>query len=213
MKPLWFIAILAASATACVEGNNPVQLINAIPQDPDSCERGDIALGSGQLNFDAGQAYVMTFGLFSPITVDERPDASPAAFYAEEVVYNYEVKGPVKIPFTEESRPIYLVVPVGADPDTNWLALNLIGSEARKRLEGSVPTAPDSLTLLATVKLRGKLPSGKKVETNTVTFPIEVTRAARCASGTVPAPATGLPPCANPGQDGFFDAYTCVSGG
>jgi hypothetical protein len=216
MKRLWFIAILAASASACVEGNNPVQLLSAIPQGIEDCTPGDVALTSGRLNFNASTSYIITFSLFSPITGDESEQATPAAFYAEEIVYNYESRNPV-VPFSEESLPIYFVVPVGAQPGDSWLAMNLIGSEARKKLESAVPTAPDVMTLLAKIKIRGKLPSGKQVETNEVTYPIDVTRARGCGAGTVAAAVdeegVSLGQCAYAGQDQFFNVFGCVSTG
>jgi hypothetical protein len=216
MKRLWFIAILAASASACVEGNNPVQLLNAVPQGPESCTPGEVALTSGRLNFDASLGYNITFQLFSPVVEDETGASStPAAFYAQEIVYNYESKNPV-IPFTEERLPIYFVVPVGAQPGESWLAVNLIGSQARMKLAGPVPPAPEFMTLLATIKIKGKLPSGKEVETNEVTFPIDITRAGGCSSG-VPTVLndTGAPlgPCAFAGQDQFFTNFACVTPG
>jgi hypothetical protein len=215
MKRLWFIAILAASAPACVEGNNAVQLLNATPQGAESCTPEEVSLTSGLLNYDASPAYRITFGLFSPITDDSTgTSSSPAAFYADEIVYNYESMNP-KVPFTEESRPIYFVVPTGAQPGENWLALNLIGTEARKKLDGAVPSAPDFMTLLATIKIKGKLPSGKQVETNEVTFPINITRAGGCSSG-VPTvlneQGEPLGPCAFAGQDQFLTGFACVGG-
>ncbi|HVG58432.1 MAG TPA: hypothetical protein VNA24_07735 [Hyalangium sp.] len=216
MKRLWFIAILAASASACVEGNNPVQLLSAVPQGAESCAPGDIALTNGRLNYDASSSYIITFGLFSPISTEETgAAASPAAFYAEEIVYNYTSRNPV-VSFIEESLPIYFVVPAGAQPGNSWLAINLIGSEARKKLESAVLPAPDFMTLLATVKIKGKLPSGKAVETNEVTFPIDITRAGGCSTG-VPVVLTesGEPagPCAYPGQDQYFVGFGCVTPG
>ncbi|HVG64084.1 MAG TPA: hypothetical protein VNA24_36310 [Hyalangium sp.] len=215
MKRLWFIAILAASASACVEGNNPVQLLSAVPQGPESCTPEDIALTSGRLNYDASLGYIITFGLFSPITEDTTgASTSPAAFYAEEIVYNYESR-PAPLPFIEESLPIYFVVPVGAQPGDSWLQVNLIGSEARKKLDGAVPPAPDFMTLLTTIKIKGKLPSGKEVETNEVTFPIDITRAGGCGSG-VPTVLNDqgkpLGPCAFAGQDEFLTGFECVGG-
>jgi hypothetical protein len=211
MKRLWFIAFLAASASACVEGNNPVQLLSAIPRDAESCEPGDIALLQGLLNFNAGKSYVTTFQLFSPITA-ETDEASPAAFYAEEIVYNYEVVAP-RISFSEESLPIYFVVPAGAQPGDNWIAINLIGAQAREKLDAAVPAAPDFITLLASVKVRGKLPSGKQVETNEVTYPIEITRARGCGQNEIPIRPADAPPCLVPGQDEAFDVFACVPTG
>ncbi len=213
MKRLWLIAILAAGAPACVEGNNPVQLLSAIPQAPESCEPGTVALTQGRLNYNGGNSYFTTFQLFSPISAEDNSDASPAAFYAEEIIYNYESRNP-RISFTEESLPIYFVVPAGAQPGDSWLAMNLIGSEARKKLDTSVPTAPDSMTLLASIRVKGRLPSGKEVETNEVTYPIEITRAGQgCTAPQVPARPAGAPPCLYPGQDAAFNTYTCVTPG
>lgn len=215
MKRLWFIAILAASASACVEGNNPVQLLSAIPQEAESCSPGEVALTNGLLNYDARTGYIITFGLFSPVTgEDPNQPLSPAAFYAQEIVYTYESRNPT-IPFIEESLPIYFVVPTGAQPGDSWLALDLIGTEARKKLDASVPTAPDIMTLLATIKIKGYLPSGKEVETNEVTFPIDITRAGGCTTGVptvVNEQGNPLGPCAFAGQDRFFTGFACQGG-
>jgi hypothetical protein len=209
MKRLWFIAILAASTSACVEGNNAVQLLSAITVDPESCGAGDVALYSGRLNFNAGQSYRIYFELFSPVAREDEATQTPAAFYAEEIVYNYDSKTP-KVTFTEETLPIYAVVEAGAQPGDNRIMLNLIGTEARKKLDAAVPASPDFMTLFATVKLRGKLPSGNGVETNEVTYPINITRARACAAGTEPASTS---PCGFAGQDQFFDTFNCVPTG
>ena len=211
MKRLCFIALLAVAATACVEGNNPVQLINAFPLSDDNCDLADVALIKGRLNFNAGTSYQIAFTLFSPLTTNES-GGSPAGFYAEEVLLSYETRNP-KVTLNDESEPIYFVVPAGADNDS-YIQLNLIGAEARKKLDTAVPTAPDFMTLLTTVKLKGKLASGKSVETNEVTYPIDITRATSCGAGTEPAvPADA--PCAFPGQDAHFDSFFCrpVTGG
>lgn len=212
MKRLWCIAVIAAGMTACVEGNNPVQLIDAVPRDPSSCDRAQFALSRGKLNFNGGGAYKTTFTLFSPLSSSETDStASPAGFYAEEVILSYETRNP-KITLAEESLPIYFVVPAGANGDDFWIELDLIGSGARKTLATAVPTAPDAMTLLSTVKIKGKLPSGKTVETNEVTYPIEISRQGQaCASNEVPDffDATEAP-CGYPGQDAYFDKYRCV---
>lgn len=209
MKRLWFIAILAASAAACVEGNNPVQLLNAIPRDPKSCDRAEIALTRGNLNFNAGTGYYITFSLFSPLTSEEAA-TSPAGFYGEEIILSYETRNP-KITLEEESEPIYFVVPAGAAPDDSWIEMNLIGSMARRTLATAVPAAPESMTLLSTVKIKGRLPSGKEVETNEVTFPIELTRGRGCETNFVPVLANPEDnPCGHPGQDANFNVFQCV---
>lgn len=213
MKRLWFIAVIAAGMTACVEGNNPVQLLNAVPRAADTCDRAEIALTRGRLNFNGGSSYLITFSLFSPLTADEGDaTTSPAGFYAEEVVLSYETRNP-NISLDEESRPIYFVVPAGADPNESWIEVNLIGTEARKKLATAVPTYPDAMTLLTTVKLKGKLPSGKSVETNEVTYPIELSRQGQaCAADQVTDFYDAEEsPCGFPGQDAFFDKYRCVT--
>jgi hypothetical protein len=206
MKRLWFIAILAAGVTACVEGNNPVQLVNAFPL-TDSCDLADKARLRGMLNFNAGTSYNIAFTLYSPLEVAPGDNASPAGFTAQEIILSYEARNP-KVTLNEESEPIYFVVPPGADTES-YIALNLIGTEARKKLDTVVPIAPDFMTLLATVKLKGRLASGKEVETNEATYPIDITRANSCGPGTVPV-TTSDAPCAFPGQDANFSDFTCA---
>lgn len=212
MKRLWFIAIFAATATACVEGNNPVQLIQAFPLN-ESCEKGASPLIRGKLNFNASTSYEIGFTLFSPLA-SETSDTSPAGFYAEEVVLSYEARNP-KVSLSDESEPIFAVVEAGAQPDSAFLRVNLIGTEARKKLDSAVPSAPLSMTLLTTVKLKGKLASGKSVETNEVTFPIDISRGTACPAGFEPTTPPADAQCKFAGQDSNFDLLYCkqVTGG
>lgn len=218
MKRLWFIAILAASASACVEGNNAVQVVSVVPQG-EQCSPEEIPLSHGRLNYDASDEYKVVFRLFSPVVTDETGATStPVAFYAQEIVYNYESKIP-PITFIEESKPIFFAVEAGAQPGEAWIEVDLIGSEARKKLNGPVPPHPDVLTLLATVKIKGELPSGKAVETNEITFPIDISRAEACSEGQEAKVlnTTGEPlgPCVYAGQDKYFSkaTFTCVPSG
>ena len=94
----------------------------------------------------------------------------------------------------------------GADPSASFVVLDLIGTEAAKKLDSLVPTAPDTMTLLTTVKIKGKLASGKTTETNELTYPITLTRAG-CPDGQVAKPVEGADIC-NPAQDG---SYQCVA--
>lgn len=204
MKRLWFIAILAASASACVEGNNPVQLLSAVPFEPESCDRADQAVLRGRLNYSVNSSYITTFSIFSPVTNED----VAAAFICEEIVYNYESQNP-SIDFTEESLAIHCAVPPNATPEDSYIGLDLIGTEARKKLEGAVPAAPDTMTLLATVKIRGRSTTGRALETNEVTFPIEITRGAGCTTGTPDLFNAEQFPCGYPGQDAFFNRFTC----
>jgi hypothetical protein len=202
MKRLLLTAILAACATACVDGNNPVQILDARPLDPSTCERGELSILRGRLNFNVNTHYITTFSLFSPLE-DATSGATGAGFYGEEIDYSYEVRK-VSVTLKDEALPIYFVVAAGSQTDGSFFKLDLIGDEARKKLDSVVPAEPDSLTLLVKIKLKGKLGSGRAVETNEITFPIEITRGASCTSGT-PVPDAENP--CYPGQDGV--AFSC----
>jgi hypothetical protein len=210
MKRLWFIVVIAVGMTACVEGNNPVQLLSARPRDAATCDPDEVALTRGTLNFNGGGRYRITFSLFSPIALTSGDTTStPAGFYADEILLSYETRNP-KISLDPESLPVYFVVPAGADPEESWLEVDLIGTEARKKLATAVPTYPDAMTLLSTVKVKGKLPSGKTVETNEVTYPIEISRGRACSGDTVPYFYDAeKEPCGFPGQDGYYDRFLC----
>jgi hypothetical protein len=201
MKRLLLIAILAASTSACVEGNNPVQLLDAVPLDPKTCDRANVSITRGRLNFNVNTSYIMTFTLFSPLEAQEGTGGND--FYGEEIVLNYESLNP-KVDFKEEIRPVYFLVEAGADD--GFISMDLIGTEARKRLEGVVPSSPDAMTLLVYMKIKGKLASGNAAETNEVRYPIEITRAGSCPAGQEPA-TTAENPCGFPGQDG--NPITC----
>ncbi|MFL5349444.1 MAG: hypothetical protein ACJ8AT_31985 [Hyalangium sp.] len=203
MKRLLFIATLAASASACVNGNNPVQLLDARPVDSKTCERSEKAILRGSLNYNVNTHYITTFSVFSPLT-ENTTSGSGTGFYGEEVDLSYTAKK-VTTTFTDESLPILYVVPAGAQPGDSFFTVDLIGDEARKKLEAVVPSEPDSMTLLVTIKLKGKLASGKAAETNEVTFPIEITRGASCPPNQTPMP--GAEDKCFPGQDGV--AFSC----
>jgi hypothetical protein len=203
MKRLLFIAALAALAPACVEGINPVQLVRARQVDK-TCSKpvADAADRlAGFLDYSLSNQYVVALGLFSPLDPDAQTTTG-TGFVGEEIVYNYESQG-VKSTFKEESRPIYFAVSAGADPQESFVILDLIGTEAVKKLDSLVPTAPDTMTLLATVKLKGKLASGKSTETNELTYPITLTRGG-CPEGKTPVADPNVDIC-NPAQDGGYD--------
>jgi hypothetical protein len=62
------------------------------------------------------------------------------------------------------------------------------------------------MTLLVSIRIRGEMSTGSTVETNEVTFPIQISRAGSpCAAGKVLKPEDGA--CANPGQNG--QSFTC----
>lgn len=201
MKRLLLIAALAAGAVSCVEGNRAVQILEA-RQISGTCER-TVALINGSLNYDLSNVYLASFTLFSPIE-QSSDDPNRLDFFGKELVLNYESRNP-SVSFTEELIPVHLVV--GAGEEGSSVLLDLIGDKARTKLEGSVPPFPDFMTLLVSLKIRGELSSGNGVETNEVTFPIQITRAGSpCAAGKVLTPKD-QGACSNPGQNG--QDFTC----
>ncbi len=199
MKRLLLIAMLTAAASACVEGTRPAQILSANVIDPATCDAGEAQL-NGTLNYDLTTQYLAGFTLASPLQGEEtlRND-----FYGKELVLNYESKNP-SINFNEEVLPIYLVVLGGSD--NNFVTLPLLGTAAQSKLDGAVPTLPDIMTLLVSLKIKGNLSSGNAAETNEVTFPLQVARGGACGAGQVPVPVEPGP-CSNPGQDG--QPFTC----
>jgi len=125
-------------------------------------------------------------------------------FFGKEVVLNYESRNP-SVSFTEEAIPVHLVVAAGETDST--VVLNLIGDKARAKLDGAVPTFPDVMTLLVSMRIRGEMSTGSAVETNEVTFPIDISRVGSlCPAGKVITPKDDGP-CFNPGQGGA--EFTC----
>lgn len=197
MKRLLISALLVTSGTACVEANRPVQLLGAGPLDPGTCALASetAELYAGELNFNLGKQYTVAFKFFSPLSTEA--DDRRTDFYAEEIVLRYESINP-DVTFKEESKLIYAVV----QPETDGIIrVDLIGNEARKTLETSIPPAPGVMTLLPYVRLKGRLSSGGEVETNEVRFPIDVFRGESCPENTEPV-APPDAPCGFPGQDG-----------
>jgi hypothetical protein len=195
MKRLLLIAALAAGAMSCVEGNRAIQILEARRLTA-TCDR-DVEVLAGFLNYDASNAYLTSFTLFTPL---QQNDNSPNRldFFGKELVLNYTSKNP-SVTFTEEIIPIHLVIT--GNESENFLNLDVITDKARAKLEGTVPQFPESMTLLARLMIRGELSSGNTVETNEVTFPIQITRAGPvCPAGEELTPKAGG--CFNPGQDG-----------
>lgn len=200
MKRLLLIAALAAGAVSCVEGNRAVQILQANQIGADCATTGE-ALLSGGLNYDISNVYLANFSIFSPVA--EQEGSNRLDFFGKEIVLNYESRTP-SINFNEEAIPVHLVVEAGETDST--VVVNLIGDKARAKLEGSVPTAPEAMTLLVSMKIRGEMSSGSAVETNEVTFPIQISRGGpACGAGKVLTPEEGA--CANPGQNG--QKFTC----
>lgn len=204
MKRLLLVAALAASAVSCVEGNRAVQLLEANQVGVD-CAPGDPVL-NGTLNFDVSTNYVGSFTVFSPVAEQDN-SSNRLDFYGREIVLNYESRNP-STSFTEEIIPIYMVVPAGTTEGN--VSVRLIGDKARAKLEGLVPSLPDSMTLLVSIRIRGEMSSGAAVETNEAVFPIQIARAgSTCVAGQRVVP-TEAGACANPGQNGQEQSYTCA---
>jgi hypothetical protein len=158
---------------------------------------------NGSLNYDASNSYLASFTLFSPIQQNS-DDPNRLDFFGKELILNYESRNP-PVSFTEEIIPVHLVV--GAGEEGSSVLLDLLGDKARSKLEGSVPPFPDFMTLLVSLRIRGELSSGNGVETNEVTFPIQITRAGPpCEAGKIVV-EKDPGACSNPGQNG--QAYTC----
>jgi len=201
MKRLLLVAALAAGGVSCVEGNRAVQILQANQMDAD-CSTGE-SLINGTLNYDVSNNYLANFTIFSPVQTQAGGSSNRLDFFGKEIVLNYESRNP-PVSFSEESIPVHLVVTAGENDSS--VVVPLIGDKARAKLEGTVPTFPDVMTLLVSLRIRGEMSSGSSVETNEVTFPIQISRAGpACAAGKVLKPEDGA--CANPGQNG--QSFSC----
>lgn len=123
----------------------------------------------------------------------------------DQFVFNYTTEAgptgtPIGFPTTETVSVTFTVPPASTDA---LLLTDIIGPQAKVALQNVPSTAyTDYFTLKVELRMKGKLLSGGAVQTNSVTYPVQIyNQGLPCASGTV-VRATG--PCGNTGQDGAY---------
>jgi hypothetical protein len=200
MKRLMVIAALAVAPLAsCVanQGDTPIRFLNARGLEFEPAEgctaNEDTFISQGDFDSSGGQNYLLAMSVETntfaqPITIGQEPFSGEGLgdITLEELVYSYKVApaGIVTLPADEDDRvSLYAVFRPETDPDESYLFVRAFGPKALTQLQNMTVNSP--VTVLTTVKARGRLSGGQSVESNKFTFPITVVN-----SGYVPSTRT-----------------------
>jgi hypothetical protein len=220
MKRLMVIAALAVTPLACVanQGDAPVRFVQARALDFDDTEGctgdEDRFITAGNLDISGGQNYLIAMGVETntfqqPITIGQEPFSGEGLgdITLNEVIYSYEFAPQsgisLTLPADEVDRvSVYAVFRPETDPEESYMFIRAFGPQALKNLKTAFTGISDptqAVTVLATIKARGRLSGGQVVESNKFTFPVTVfsTGFAGCPAGLIPSGTCGFP-----GQDG-----------
>jgi hypothetical protein len=138
-----------------------------------------------------------------PITIGQEPFSGEGLgdITLNEVVYSYQFQpvigsAPVSLtlPADEADRVAYYgVFRPETDPDESYTFIGALGPGALDALYRSI-TPGMAVTVLSTIKARGRLSGGQPVESNEFTFPVTVVNSgfSTCAEGEVPSGICGL---------------------
>jgi hypothetical protein len=213
MKRLMAIAALAVAPLACVanQGDAPIRFLGVRALE---IEEGTGCIGSdersitaGNLDVSGGANYLMAVSVETStvepsISIGQEPFSGGGLgdITLSEIIYSYETSAAgLTLPADEADRvSVYAVFRPGTSPDESSLFVRAFGPQALESLQTAVTPGSEPVTVLATIKARGRLSGGQVVESNKFTFPVTV-----FASGLVYCPAGEIPSgtCGIPGQD------------
>ncbi len=208
MKRLMVVAALAASSVACVanQGDAPIRFLSAgaLRDEGGSCSLADDKyVSAGALDLSGGNSYLLGLRLETNNTPQQISVGGEvfsggglSDITLNEVILTYESQPSVPLP-REERIPIYTVFRPGTAEGSYMLVFTL-GPEAIARLQG---VGPEGVTVLSTIKARGRMSSGQPVETNEITFPVFVFESG-AGPGACTPPQRVVSRCGYIGQDG-----------
>lgn len=198
MKRLMAIVALALAPLGCVanQGDAPIRFVWARALEREAgvgCKgSGDRVISRGSLDLAGGNNYLLALSVETNVV--QRPVSVGQVVYSgeglgditlTEIIYSYEVIGDVTVdlPADEEDRvPVYSVFRPQTSPDESYIFVRGFGPQAFEALNAPTLNLTSPVTVLSTIKGRGRLSGGQVVETNEITFPIAVSR-------------TSVPPC------------------
>ncbi|QSQ13535.1 hypothetical protein [Myxococcus landrumensis] len=207
MKPIYLIALLALGSVSCVDDYPKLQILQSTPPEPDCSIPDNRQLLSGSLNLALAGNYTM--GLIITSNVVETPvavgepvtDPDGNAIYVTELDLSYRTDPELNIP--SATLPIYGSFRAAGD---GAMLLNIFTSDALQALRAATG-GPNVVDALVTLKVRGKMLDGTKVETNEVTYSVLVGNVPfTCPAGkSVESPTQA---CDQRGQNGVLPACT-----
>jgi len=206
------MAVSPCLVVGCVPNESSIHLLNAFPyqnaQVNGACQAATVGITAGTLDISGTSSYLLQFQMESTFQQLSNGISGEPAFQgpsrndwiATEILYSYSSVPALSPALADELLPIYFRLPAGAS-STSFIGIDMITATAAQRLASTVRLG-DVVTLNITIQLRGELASGQKVNTNKVTYPIEVFNSGfqGCAAGDRRV-LSG--PCGSPGgQDG-----------
>jgi hypothetical protein len=194
MKRLMVMAMLAAVPLGCVanQGDASVRLMHALflkSQEGEGASEGGCTadpasvISSGSYDVSGKQNYLLALSvetntLEQPVVINGETFSGEGLsdITLNEVIYSYESQPSITLPADEEDRtPIYRVFRPGSDPGGSYMFVRAFGAKAVEALATAVPCSDTNrVTVLTTMKMRGRLSGGQVVETNEITFPVTV---------------------------------------
>ena len=212
------LALLLLGAISCVPGSSPIRITGTFSavDDMGACTLdNDIGQTLGRLDASGGGDYLIVLQVESELNAGAQitnhrglalTGTGKHIFVVDGLFLTYRSTNPV-ITFEQE------VIPISSsfDPETNdnRLGVDIIGDKAATRLRDMLTDPMQVTQLFVNVQLRGHLESGETVQSNTLTYPIEV----RTSNAACPEPGnvTRTGPCGvRGGQDGT--TFSCCTG-
>lgn len=198
------LAALLLLATSCTPQQHSLIITSTYPM-PTTCavSKPSVSQYAGYLNAGMTGAYYLIIGVDSLFEKIELAEGGNIAML-NQIALRYSTQaGPVGAPiggFPEEEtiNASISVPPASAD---NMIGLDIIGPLAKQALLSVPATSPNEyFTLKVEIRLKGQLLSGGLVQTNSITYPLQVYSVPRTC--TAPQVVRALGPCGNTGQDG-----------
>jgi hypothetical protein len=207
------LVAFALMSTGCfVENDSAIKIRGAYAlsseASADGCDiNDDIEIYRGNLDLAASQNFTLMFKIISNLQVIETTvngeiiePGNRNDFYGEQMVFNYT--STPALPFTEEIVPVHFLIEPSSESQT---VLNLLAPLAVETLWNNLVPG-ESVELGINFLVQGRLASGQRLSTSSVTYPISVYKSgfAGCPFGVRMAP-TG--PCGSGGgQNGSLPA-------
>ncbi|AGC47630.1 putative lipoprotein [Myxococcus stipitatus DSM 14675] len=205
MKPIYLIALLALGSVSCVDDYPKLQILQSTPPDSSCTIPDNRQLLNGSLNLALAGNYQM--GLIVTSNVLETPivvgapltDPDGNAIYVTELDLSYRTEPELNIP--SATVPIHGTFRAAGN---GAMLLNIFTLDALQALRSATGGA-NFVETLVTLKVRGKMLDGSKVETNTITYSVQVGNIPfSCPPGKAVEPPTEA--CDQRGQNGVLPA-------
>ncbi|WP_338864199.1 hypothetical protein [Myxococcus stipitatus] len=208
MKPIYLVALLALGSVSCVDDLPKLQILSATPPDPDCTVPAGRQLLSGSLNLALASNYQLGLIVASnvvdtPITVggENLTDPDRNAIYVTELDLSYRTVPELNIP--SATVPIYGSFRAAGNGS---MLLPIYTADALRAL---IPATQGGniVDTLVTLKVRGKMVDGSEMETNEITYSVQVeTLVLTCPPDESFEPRTAA--CDQRGQNGVVPACT-----